>query len=1141
MADKGILSNFINGLHINNKLRKKSLLSDDIFGENGKAKFYDVQSAREASYNILYNCGYNISGSELFIMGLLESVILTLCYDYSKENPKFMRGLLEKSYSTYSSLQIDDLLKLYVSDFPPNSVYNDSISVSGYLLDFNRKQNTLLEMLMLYFSVNNPSYGDKGFLFDISHISSNSKWDEIMPFIVESATNSLEYKSTGLSFIDLITSGANKFPHSMYDQLTFYFDVFGDILGEYKGIFYMALDYYKEETKPVFYGGSGEALVPAYDEDIYLTGEEGYSKDAGWMPNVVMLAKNVLVWLSQLSKKYDREIITLDQIPEQELDNMKASGFNALWLIGLWERSVASKTIKQWNGNPEAESSAYSLKYYQIADSLGGETAFEVFKSRAMVRGIRLASDMVPNHTAIDSPQLHEHPDWYMQLDYIPYPNYNFTGANLSGSDKYGIFLEDHYFDRTDAAVVFKYINYENGDTRYIYHGNDGTHMPWNDTAQLDYLKADVREAVINIIIDVAKKFPIIRFDAAMTLAKKHFQRLWYPEPGKGGDIPTRSSHGLTKAIFDEFFPVEFWREVVDRIAEEVPNTLLLAEAFWLLEGYFVRTLGMHRVYNSAFMNMLRDEENYKYRKAIKLTLDFDRNILQRYVNFMSNPDEETTIEQFGADDKYFGVCLIMCTLPGLPMFAHGQISGYNEKYGMEYSKAYWDETDNVGLIERHKAELFPVLKRRAIFSEVENFRLYDFIEKNGNVNEDVFAYSNAKDSNRSLVFYNNKYRDTEGYINATYDYNTGKKKVRSAPPETIANALGITNNSAFYVMYKNLNTGLEYIRRSSEIYSYGFEISLDAYKYACFVDFKEVKDNEWSHYGKLCDVLNGRGVESLEEEISALSLGPLHKEIRRLFNPELMENLWHVYLNQDDIDLEETVLSDLDTKLNEILDIAASYASSYTVGPKNRVADSIAIDMRFLYSSRVLESCDTDIVSQKGAFVILTLWILIRHLGELRHGIEDPVLASSLIDEWALAKYIVNALPDEYNINKKDIVVILQQVLYMEQWTDPIWNGDENIRKAIFRFLMMDITARAMKVNKYNDVLWFSQECSELLNESTRLVQHIIVNTSKDIPEIKKKKSMIINKVSRRMFHVCKMSDYRLENLINFALRWKE
>ena len=79
-------------------------------------------------------------------------------------------------------------------------------------------------------------------------------------------------------------------------------------------------------------------------------------------------------------------------------------------------------------------------------------------------------------------------------------------------------------------------------------------------------------------------------------------------------------------------------------MAQEVPGTLLLAEAFWLMEGYFVRTLGMHRVYNSAFMNMMRDEENAKYRSVIKNTIEFDPDILKRYVNFMSNPDERTAI-----------------------------------------------------------------------------------------------------------------------------------------------------------------------------------------------------------------------------------------------------------------------------------------------------------------------------------------------------------------------------------------------------------------------------------------------------------------------------------------------------------------
>jgi hypothetical protein len=171
--------------------------------------------------------------------------------------------------------------------------------------------------------------------------------------------------------------------------------------------------------------------------------------------------------------------------------------------------------------------------------------------------------------------------------------------------------------------------------------------MHWNDTAQLNLLNPEVRESLIQTILHVAKKFPIIRFDAAMTLSKKHYQRLWFPIPGTGGAIPSRSDYGMTRQAFDEAMPEEFWREVVDRINSEMPNTLLLAEAFWLMEGYFVRTLGMHRVYNSAFMHMLMKEENNKYRELIKNTLDFNPEILKRYVNFMSNPDEETAVNLF--------------------------------------------------------------------------------------------------------------------------------------------------------------------------------------------------------------------------------------------------------------------------------------------------------------------------------------------------------------------------------------------------------------------------------------------------------------------------------------------------------------
>src|SRR4029450_4756807 len=110
---------------------------------------------------------------------------------------------------------------------------------------------------------------------------------------------------------------------------------------------------------------------------------------------------------------------------------------------------------------------------------------------------------------------------------------------------------------------------------------------------------------------------------------------------GRGGS-PSRREHAMPNREFARRMPVECWREVVDRVAAEVPDTLLLAEAFWLMEGYFVRTLGMHRVYNSAFMNMLRDEQNAQYRSVIRNTLEFDPEVLKRYVNFMNNPDEKT-------------------------------------------------------------------------------------------------------------------------------------------------------------------------------------------------------------------------------------------------------------------------------------------------------------------------------------------------------------------------------------------------------------------------------------------------------------------------------------------------------------------
>jgi glycosidase len=102
---------------------------------------------------------------------------------------------------------------------------------------------------------------------------------------------------------------------------------------------------------------------------------------------------------------------------------------------------------------------------------------------------------MVPNHTGIDSKWMRENPDWFMQTESKPFSGYIFDGENLSGYTENQIRLEDHYYEKSDAAVVFALDR--DGRRRYIYHGNDGTGLPWNDTAQLDHTNPEVRRAII--------------------------------------------------------------------------------------------------------------------------------------------------------------------------------------------------------------------------------------------------------------------------------------------------------------------------------------------------------------------------------------------------------------------------------------------------------------------------------------------------------------------------------------------------------------------------------------------------------------------------------------------------------------------
>ena len=82
------------------------------------------------------------------------------------------------------------------------------------------------------------------------------------------------------------------------------------------------------------------------------------------------------------------------------------------------------------------------------------------------------------------------------------------TVPDLSNDDRVEIKIEDHYYEQSDASVVFRRRDKWTGSTQFVYHGNDGTSFPWNDTAQLNYLSAQVREQVMQTILHVARVLP---------------------------------------------------------------------------------------------------------------------------------------------------------------------------------------------------------------------------------------------------------------------------------------------------------------------------------------------------------------------------------------------------------------------------------------------------------------------------------------------------------------------------------------------------------------------------------------------------------------------------------------------------------
>ncbi len=1095
LPEPGAEAGFTAEFHVSRRVRERCGFEDALFASSGNVIFANLKAVR------LFVQRYNdtlpstkesqafLKAGQLNAMGLIDEIFHYVCYMYrARKEPKFFSGALETLEKEFGAAGVQEILLAFIREFPPMGVYRRGESPESWLagkdpLGTENRVVALEELALLVLANENPAFEPFLPLYSDKALRKQGNYRKLATVLREWSARMPPFGPEGKDLLGMLKAPVEYSPYDLKGQLEYIRTRWTDLLGEWLTRLLAGLDVLSEEEKAGWAGGigSGTPEMPPYEFGDISKEYERFSPDREWMPNVVLMAKTVLVWLHQLSLKYGREITRLDQIPDEELDALAQAGFTGLWLIGLWERSVASARIKQICGNPEAAASAYSLDDYEIANELGGWGALENLRARAWHRGLRIASDMVPNHTGMDSRWVVEKPDLFVQTRECPFPGYDFNGENLSRDGRVGIYLENHYYSKSDCAVVFKRVDHASGDVRYIYHGNDGTGMPWNDTAQIDFLNPQAREEVIQKILHVAKNFPIIRFDAAMVLAKKHIQRLWYPEPGKGGDIASRSQFALSRDEFERRIPEEFWREVVDRCAREIPDTLLLAEAFWMMEGYFVRTLGMHRVYNSAFMNMLKREDNDKYRATIKNTVEFDPEILKRYVNFMNNPDEETAVAQFGRGDKYFGVCTMMVAMPGLPMFGHGQIEGFEEKYGMEYRRAYRDEVPDGELVARHRKEIFPLMKRRWLFAGVENFLLYDFWE-NDRVNENVFAWSNRAGTERALIFYNNVYQRATGWIKQSAAYAVKQDDgSRTLTSRNLGEGLALVNRDDRYCLMQEMKTGLWYLRTTAELCERGMFASLDGFQTQVFINISEIDDTADRRYGALYHALGGRGIEDVHMGIQNIVLRELYEALTALADKAFFSFARG----------EESALGvDFRARMEALL-AAAGRTQDREEAPlplsreasraKESKAVIEALERRLDSLDEAIfppESSPRDMASAREGIALA--WVL-HALGDYLCPAEGAAGLRDLAERWSLvpkAREILAPL----EIEAAPVIRILDSMLAVSHLSDGKAPAKANMAKGLMLRLFTDAyAAKALGIHEWDGIEWFNKEAAEL------------------------------------------------------------
>ncbi|MFX0104234.1 MAG: alpha-amylase family glycosyl hydrolase [Candidatus Hodarchaeota archaeon] len=384
-----------------------------------------------------------------------------------------------------------------------------------------------------------------------------------------------------------------------------------------------------------------------------------------WVKNPKIYEINTWPWLYSLSE-INNSSITLDNIPEKVF-NQEIKYFDAVWLMGVWERSPASKKIALEDPDLQKEyhkalsdfrdedvvGSPYSVYYYHVDDNIGGIDGLMSFRKKLADRNIKLILDYVPNHVSIDSL-------WTFESDL-------FIEGDLDD-------LMSHPYDYFSIREkVFAY-------------GRDPNFPSWTDCIQINSFSERARQKTINTLLSIAEFCDGVRCDMAMLMTNNVFSRTWSE---KAGSPPEK----------------EFWEEIIPSVKQKYPNFLFIAEVYWDME-WELQQQGFDFCYDKKLYERLTHGNSNTIRDHLNAEWVYQ----SKLIRFIENHDELRAVEKLG-ENKSQAAAIIALTLPGARLVYEGQTHGYKIKLPVQLGRSPFEE-DNKNLSDFYQ-ELLKIIPGR--------------------------------------------------------------------------------------------------------------------------------------------------------------------------------------------------------------------------------------------------------------------------------------------------------------------------------------------------------------------------------------------------------------------------------------------